>query len=82
MTQPQFSRLKKEAQITVIKKEGSFLFYREEAGMDILLYQVNGFYAEVFFAATGNTKINSFEDTAALEVYLGDISLAELYNLL
>jgi hypothetical protein len=83
MTLLKFALLKKEEQINVIKQEGTFLFIRQEAGLDIILYQVAGFYAEVFFDGTNNSiRIHSFDDTAALEAYLEQVNLSEVYHLL
>jgi hypothetical protein len=84
MTLTQFSRLQKEEQIAIIKKEGIFLFIRQECGIDIILYQIDGFYVEVFFEAANNHnfRIRSFDDTAALDAYLQDINLSEIRELL
>lgn len=84
MKQSQFARLQKEEQINTIKKEGSFLFIRQECGIDIILYQIEGFYAEVYFEASKNNtvRIRSFDDTAALDTYLKEISLSEIRELL
>lgn len=82
MTQQQFARLKKKEQISAIKKAGSFLCIRHEAGIDIMLYQIEGFYAEVFYdSASNHIRIRSFADTAPLDIYLKEISIAGLYHL-
>lgn len=79
-----FAGLKKEEQVKVIKRQGAFLFIRQEAGIDIILYQIAGFYAEVFFDSVNNNsiRIRSFEDTTSLGVYLKEINLSELQDLL
>lgn len=83
MTLAQFSRQNWLAQVATIKQEGSLLFIRQEPGLDIVLYQVAGFYAEVFFDASHqNTRIYCFDDTAALDVYLERINLSEIRDLL
>jgi hypothetical protein len=84
MTLTEFAMLKKEEQINVIKRNGTFLFVRQEAGIDIVLYQILGFYAEVFFEGDNkkNVRIRSFDDTASLDVYLKEINLSELQDLL
>lgn len=84
MTLTQFARLKKEEQIATIKRAGSFLFIRQECGIDIILYQVEGFYVEVFFEASNSkaARIRCFDDTAALDTYLHKISLSEIRELL
>jgi hypothetical protein len=84
MTQLQFAILNKEQKINIIKQEGAFLYVRNEAGIDIILYQIGNFYAEVFFEAVNNDKITirSFDDTASLDVYLKEINISALQQLL
>lgn len=84
MTLQQFARLQKQEQICVIKKAGSFLFLRHEAGIDVILYQIEGFYAEVYFDSVNNNsiRIRSFDDTASLDIYLKEINLSELQHIL
>jgi hypothetical protein len=84
MTIPEFALLNTEQQIETIKKEGSFLSVRNKAGIDIILYQLDGFYIEVFFEAMDNDKmlIQSFDDMACLDVYLKEVNIAEIEQLL
>jgi len=84
MTLKEFATLTRELQIAVIKRSGTFLFIRQEAGIDVVLYQIKSFYAEVFFEGENkkSIRIKSFDDTASLEVYLKEISLSELQHLL
>jgi hypothetical protein len=84
MTLPEFAVLEKQEQINLIKSMGTFLFIRQEAGIDVVLYQINGFYAEVYFEAYNkkNMRIRSFDDTALLDVYLKEINISELKQLL
>lgn len=84
MTLKEFSNLKKDEQIHVIKQRGTFLFIRHEACIDIVLYQVNGLYAEVFFDGEirNNLRIHCFDDTAPLDIYLKEISLTSIYDML
>ena len=84
MTLKEFANLKKEEQVHVIKQCGTFLFIRHEGSIDVVLYQIKSFYAEVFFEgeAKKNIRIKSFDDTAALDIYLREISLAEIAHLL
>jgi hypothetical protein len=80
----QFAALEKQEQINVIKSDGTFLFLRQEAGIDIVLYQVKGFYTEVYFESTNkkNIRIICFDDTSSLDVYLKEINISELKQLL
>lgn len=84
MTLMQFARMQKQEQIRVIKKTGSFLFIRHEAGIDVILYQIEGFYAEVYFDSTNNNsiRIRSFDDIASLDIYLKEINISELQHIL
>jgi hypothetical protein len=45
----EFVVLEKEEQVNEIKRSGSFLFIRQEGGIDVVLYQIESFYAEVYF---------------------------------
>ncbi|MBB1283532.1 hypothetical protein HRH25_04025 [Flavisolibacter sp. BT320] len=80
----QFVRFDKEEKIDAIKQEGAFLHVRNEAGIDIILYQIDGFYVEVYFEAENNDRmtIRSFDDTASLDIYLKDINISALQQLL
>jgi hypothetical protein len=84
MTLHEFRKLKREEQVAAIKCKGTLLFIRQEAGIDIVLYQVGGFYAEVYFEGDNkkSIRIKSFDDTASLDVYLAEINIAELKQLL
>jgi hypothetical protein len=84
MTLLQFTVLEKQEQINVIKSEGTFLYIRQEAGIDIVLYQIRSFYAEVFFEVENkkNFRIKSFDNTAGLDIYLKEINISELQQLL
>lgn len=84
MTLLQFAGLNIDRQVDVIKQEGAFLSVRNETGIDVILYQIGGFYAEVFFEAANGDKlhIKSFDDTEALDAYLDEINLSDLNGLL
>lgn len=84
MTLAEFRLLKREEQVAVIKGKGTFLFIRQEAGIDIVLYQVASFYAEVYFEGDNkkSIRIKSFDDIASLDVYLAQINITELQQLL
>lgn len=84
MTLTEFASLNKQEQISVIKREGTFLFIRQEAGIDVVLYQIRNFYAEVYFETQNKKKmrIKSFDDTASLDIYLREINISELQQLL
>ena len=87
MTLAEFNSLSKDLKIHTIKHKGCFLYVRNEASIDIVLYQLDNFYAEVFFEAGGEGKddrilIRAFDDTASLDIYLQKINISELVELL
>jgi hypothetical protein len=84
MTLPEFASIKKEQQIETIKRNGCFLYVRNEGNVDVVLYQLDSFYVEVFFETAPEDKvaIRSFDDTASLDVYLKKINISALQALL
>jgi hypothetical protein len=84
MTLVEFTTLEKQEQINVIRSRGTFLYIRQEAGIDVVLYQIGSFYAEVFFESCNkkNIRIRSFDDMASLDMYLREINISELQQLL
>lgn len=87
MTLTEFNNLQQEQQIKIIKQEGCFLYVRNEDGIDVILYQLRNFYAEVFFESGEPAKkerilIRSFDDTASLDIYLQKINISALKELL
>ena len=76
MTEDQFNRLSEDEQSDVIAKKGVLVSVRRTKEHRILLYQIEGFYAEVFYHPTNNAiKIKSFSSTEGLQPYLSQISL-------
>ena len=83
MRMKEFRQLKKEQQIETIKRKAVFLFVRQQSHMDVILYQLENFYVEVFFDATDNgTEIACFDDTDLLDIYLKDINISAVEQLL
>lgn len=68
----------------VVKHCGVFLFGRTGVGVNVLLYQVEGFYVELYFdeKMSAVNKIRSFEDTKFLEPYLRMVDVSEVQVLL
>ena len=76
MTENQFNRLSEDEQSDVISKKGVLISVRKAEEYRILLYQIEGFYAEIFYHPTNNAiKIKSFSSTENLQPYLSQISL-------
>lgn len=84
MTFEQFQSLPKDIQRNVVKHCGVFLFGRMGVGVNVKLYQVEGFYVELYFdeKMSEAIRIRSFEDTTHLEPYLRRVDVSELQLLL
>lgn len=59
---------------------GTHIGTRPDANFDILLYQVDGFYVEVYYEREHNTitRLRSFSSVNQLEPYLGQIDIKGL----
>ena len=76
MTENTFNSLSEDEQSDVISKKGVLISVRKTDDYRVLLYQIEGFYAEVFYHPTSNAiKIKSFSSTENLQPYLSQISL-------
>ena len=84
MNRQQFMSLPLHVQEEILINRGIFLFDRKAVGIKVLLYQLNGYYVEVFYdTATAQVcLIKSFAETEGLEPYLDKISIAEIEELL
>lgn len=84
MTLLQFRSLPGDVQRQVVLYKGVFLFGRNGVNATAKLYQVDGFYVELFFDQRMSevTRLVAFEDTAKLEPYLRQVDVRELQMLL
>lgn len=82
MTSTNLDRLTEAGQTDVIWENGVFLDRRKESFYNILLFQLDGFYTEVYYHSHFNViiKISSFSDTDGLAPYLDKINLHSLFN--
>ena len=82
MTCTFFDQLSEAKQTDVIWETGVLLDRRTESFYNILLFQIEGFYTEVWYHSHFNViiKIESFSDTDRLEPYLKSLSLDSLFN--
>jgi hypothetical protein len=82
MTLQQFRSCSKSAQQQIVKHQGIFLLERRSLDWNILLFQVEGFYVEVYYdRKTEKVELlKNFEDTDELEPYLCKIDLVQLMN--
>lgn len=82
MTAYYFDQLSENKQTDVLWEDGAFLDRRSEGYYNILLFQIEGFYAEVYYHAHFNViiKIETFSDTDRLAAYLDKLDLVCLFN--
>jgi hypothetical protein len=73
----QFNELTEDQQAFVLEQYGVCISARDHQTDKLLLYQVEGFYVEVFFDPSSMSikKFKSFTTTDELEPYLNSISL-------
>jgi len=84
MTLKQFRSLQLNMQEKMLINNGIFLFDRKAVGIKVLLYQLSGFYVEVFYdtATSQVCLVKSFTDTEGLEAYLYKIDISDVEALL
>ena len=82
MTASYFDQLSENLQTDVIWESGAFLDRRSEGYYTILLFQIEGFYAEVYYHSHFNViiKIETFSDTDRLAPYFDKVNLQDLLN--
>jgi hypothetical protein len=84
MTLQQFRAASCEMQEKLVKQKGVFLMERKSLGVSVLLFQVDGFYVEVFYNAstTSVSFIKSFDDMDGIEAYLTNIDISAVMAIL
>lgn len=77
-----FDQLPEETQTDVIWQAGVLLGRRTEGFYKIMLFQIDGFYTELWYHTHFNVliKVASFSDTDLLEPYLSNIRLDGLFG--
>lgn len=82
MTQEQFTRQTKAVQRNLLLTKGSFLDERQTRNHDVMLYELEDFYAEAYFVKNTNKAVffKSFTDTDLLEPYLKTVDISELVS--
>jgi hypothetical protein len=75
-----FKKLTPDEQKDIIEQNGVFLDYRSSGSYSIVLFQIDGFYVELFFHIIKLVckKIRIFEDTVLLDPYINSIDITEL----
>jgi hypothetical protein len=82
MTHKEYKALRQDEQTSFLCKAGVSIAERHVGPYLIVLYQVDGFYVEVFYDKQSYQmmKLMSFYNTALLEPYLNDIDVASLFD--
>jgi hypothetical protein len=75
-----FRILDQSRQMEVIEERAVFLDYRQDGDYSIGLFQLEGFYVEVFFHVIKliHKKIRVFDDTMFLDPYINQIDITDL----
>jgi hypothetical protein len=78
----QFLQLREDDQLETLWYNGEQIGRRKEGEFLVLLYQVEGFYVEVFYHTKQKliTKYVSFEDTDRLDPYISNMDLSLVYR--
>ena len=78
MTLYEFNALSEDEKAAVLWSKGDFVTERKENNFNILLYQVQSFYVEVFYSGNENkiSRLRSFSSTEQLEPYLNNIDIS------
>ncbi|OLY90811.1 hypothetical protein SAMN05444008_12344 [Cnuella takakiae] len=80
MTRETFNQLPRNEQRLLLLTQGCFLEERQTSRHDVMLYQINQFYAEAYFVKNTNklSFFKSFSGTEGLEPYLAQIDITDL----
>lgn len=80
MTLQEFSSLPDEQKASVLHQTGTYIGKRKLAATVVVLYQVEGFYVEVFYYEYRREIecFSCFSGTARLDPYLVQINVAHL----
>ena len=80
MTHKEYKALRHEEQTSLLCKTGVSIAERKVGPYLIVLFQVDGFYVEVFYDKHSYQmiKLMSFYNTTLLEPYLSDIDVSAL----
>ncbi len=79
MTLYEYKLLNERKQLDLLQAEGTYIGKRKEGELSVLLFQLEGFYVEIFYQKHRShiLKIWSFASTEPLEPYLNQIDIRE-----
>ena len=82
MTHKEYKALRQDEQTSFLCKAGVSIAERKVGPYLIVLFQVDGFYVEVFYDKSSYQmiKLMSFYNTTLLEPYLSDIDITSLFD--
>lgn len=77
-----FRLLPEAEQVSLLYEEGTYLGKRSDKELIVLLYQLEGYYVEVFYRSYRRfiERIRVCESTAILDPYLDEIDVEYLVN--
>jgi hypothetical protein len=80
MTVQEFNSLSLEKQQSALLKNGTYLAERKDPPLRMMLYQMDGFYVEVFFLSRYHKVgwFKGFDSTDDIELYLEKIDISTL----
>ncbi len=75
----EFDAKKKESQIDILIKKGSYLYWKREKGYNLYLYSLGEFYVQLWLSRATDkiVKLESFSSDDALLPFVDDIELPE-----
>lgn len=75
-----FIHLSQKEKVTLLYEHGVYIGKRKQGSAVVLLYQLEGFYAEVFYRTYRRVidRISCFSGTARLDPYLTGIDVEHL----
>jgi hypothetical protein len=75
-----FIRLTQKEQVTLLYEQGVYIGKRKQGNLVVVLYQLEGFYAEVFYRTYRRVidRISCFSGTARLDPYLTGMDVEHL----
>lgn len=82
MRQNYLGQMTEMEQADLIMEKGALVGKRTDGFYNILLFQVDSFYAEIYYHSHFNViiKIKTFRNTDALEPYLAQIEISKLLD--
>ena len=82
MKMSDFRLLTESEKIAMIYEEGVYIGKRKEAGISILIYQVDKFYVEVYYRVYRKNvwKLRCSSSTSILDPYLEQIEVESFVN--